>query len=45
MPTLTSNGKRLGIPPAEDSNFSFRNEEGIDVKVCQKALCGVHGLV
>ena len=46
-PTLTSNGKRLGRPPAEESAFSFeytvQNERGIDVKVCQKAFCSVHG--
>ena len=46
-PTLTSNGKRLGRPPAEESTFSFeyyvRNERGIDVKVCQKAFCALHG--
>ena len=45
-PTMTSNGKRLGRPPAEDSKFSFeyclRDEKGVDVKVCQKAFCGVH---
>ena len=43
---MTSNGKRLGRSPAEDSKFSFeycfRDEKGVDVKVCQKAFCGVH---
>ena len=54
---MTSNGKRLGRPPAEESKFSFeycllvnelsvgyclRDEKGVDVKVCQKAFCGVH---
>ena len=46
-PTLTSSGKRLGRPPAEKSRFSFeyyvRNEKEIDVKVCQKAFCAIHG--
>ena len=44
--TTTSNGKRLGRPPAEDSKFSFEyclhDEKGVDVKVSQKAFCGVH---
>ena len=45
-PAITLNGKRLGRPPAEDSKFSFeyylRDEKGLDMKVCQKAFCGVH---
>ena len=47
-PKLTGKGKRLGRPPAEDSKFSFsytlRNDRGLNVKVCQKAFCAVHGL-
>ncbi len=46
-PTLSSNGKRVGRPPAEKSGFSFtyslRNEKGINVTVCQRAFCAVHG--
>ena len=46
-PALTSNGKRLGRPPAEESAFSFeyclRNERGTDVKVCKMGFCAVHG--
>lgn len=46
-PTLTSNEKRLGRPPAEESKFGFdyslHNEQGINVKVCQKAFCAVYG--
>ena len=38
----------MGRPPAEESSFTFeysiRNEDGIDVKVCQKAFCHVYGL-
>lgn len=45
-PSVSSKGKRLGRPPAEESKFSFDycliNEKGITVKVCQKAFCGVH---
>jgi len=45
-PGTTLNGKRLGRPRAEDSKFSFdyylRDENGLDVKVCQKAFCGIH---
>ena len=37
----------LGRPPAEDSQFSFeytiRNENGVNVHVCQKAFCFGHG--
>ena len=44
---VTSSGKRLGRPPAEYSRFSFDytlvNEKGINVRVCQKAFCTVHG--
>ena len=46
-PRITSSGKRLGRPPAEESIFSFdyflRNSSKIDVKVCQKAFCQVFG--
>lgn len=46
-PALSSNGKPLGRPPAEKSKFSFeysvRNDKSIDVKVCQKAFCKIHG--
>ena len=46
-PAMTSNGKRLGRPPAEESVFSLdyylRNESKIDIKVCQKAFCLVFG--
>ena len=46
-PSTSPNGKRLGRPPAEKSQFSFeytiRNENGINVYVCQKAFCSVHG--
>lgn len=42
-----SGGKKLGRPPAEESQFSFeytiQNENGIKVPVCQKAFCSVHG--
>ena len=45
--SVTSSGKRLGRPPAEYSCFSFDytlvNEKGINVRVCQKAFCTVHG--
>ena len=45
-PSDSSNGKRLGRPPAEESKFSFDycliNEKGVTVKVCQKAFCGVY---
>ena len=45
-PTTTLNGKRLGRPRAEDSKFTFEyyihDEKGLDIKVCQKAFCGVH---
>ena len=44
---ITSSGKRLGRPPAEESIFSFdyylRNTKKIDIKVCQKAFCDVFG--
>ena len=41
---VTAQGKKVGRPPAEDSIFSFIwNEEGIDVRICQKAFCDVHG--
>jgi hypothetical protein len=44
---MTTSGKRLGRPPAEHSVFSFdyylRNSSKIDIKVCQKAFCGVFG--
>ena len=46
-PTMSSSGKKVGRPPAEESQFSFhysiQNEKGIDVRVCQKAFCAVHG--
>lgn len=46
-PTVSSKGKRVGRPPAEDSCFSYeyyiRNEKGVDVRVCQKAFCSVYG--
>ena len=46
-PVLTSNGKRRGRPPAEESIFSLkyhlRNESKVDVKVCQRAFCLVFG--
>ena len=46
-PATTSSGKRLGRPPAEDSKFSFQyylcDEKGLDMKVCQKAFCCIHG--
>lgn len=46
-PTVSSSGKKVGRPPAEESQFSFhysiRNEKGIVVRVCQKAFCAVHG--
>ena len=46
-PKLTGKGKRLGRSPVEDSKFSFsftlRNDRGLNVKVCQTALCAVHG--
>ena len=44
---MSSNGKPGGRPPAEDNMFtfqySFRNEKGIDVHICQKEVCDVHG--
>ena len=46
-PSVTSSGKRVGRPPAEGSKFSFeytlQNEQNINVRVCQKAFCIVHG--
>ncbi len=46
-PIITKSGKRLGRPPAEGSNFSFeyslRDQSDINVRVCQKAFCIVHG--
>ena len=46
-PTLSSKGKKYGRPPAEGSKFTFeyslRNEDGVDVKVCQTAFCSVYG--
>ena len=46
-PSTSSNGKRVGRPPAEDSMFSFnyslRNDKGVDIRVCQKSFCNVHG--
>ena len=46
-PVTTSSGKRMGRPPAEESQYSFeytlRNESGVNVRVCQKAFCAVHG--
>jgi len=44
---VTSSGKRIGRPPAEESHFSFdyslHNDKGFNVHVCQKAFCTVHG--
>ena len=46
-PTVSANGKRVGRPPAEASSFTYeyyiRNEKGVDIRVCQKAFCFVHG--
>lgn len=46
-PAISSSGKRVGRPPAEASQFSFRytihNADGINVKICQKAFCAIHG--
>ena len=46
-PCLSSNGKKIGRTPAEASQFSFkysiRDSKGINVTVCQKAFCTVHG--
>ena len=40
-------GKKIGRPPAEDSFFSFlhslQNDKGINVHICQKAFCDLHG--
>ena len=47
IPATSTSGKRIGRPPAEKSLFSFeytlRDESGINVHVCQKAFCIVHG--
>ena len=44
---VTSSGKRIGRPPAEQSYFSFYytilDEKGLNVRVCQKAFCCVYG--
>ena len=44
---VTASGKRVGRPPAEESQFSFdyslHNDKGFNVHVCQKAFCIVHG--
>ena len=46
-PAVSSHGKRIGRPPAEISRFTFkyciRDKRGIDVGVCRKAFCYVHG--
>ena len=46
-PSVTASGKRVGRPPAEGSKFSFeytlQNEQNINVRVCQKAFCILHG--
>ena len=46
-PATSVNGKKLGRPTAEDSQFNFiysiRNDKGINVRICQKAFCDVHG--
>ena len=46
-PKLTSAGKPLGRPPADKSKFTFeyyvRSEKNIDVKVCRKGFCLIHG--
>lgn len=45
-PAVSSSGKRLGRPSAEESKFSFdyclNNEKGVTIKVCQMAFCRVH---
>ena len=47
VPATSSSGRRISRPPAEESSFSFqytlRNDRGINVHVCQKAFCIVHG--
>ena len=44
---VASLGKRIGRPPAEESQFSFdyslHNDKGFNVHVCQKEFCIVHG--
>lgn len=46
-PTVSSNGKKVGRPPAENSKFSFyysiRDMQGVNIRVCQKAFCSIHG--
>ena len=46
-PSVSSTGKRLGRPPAEESTFRFqytlRNESGVNIPVCQKSFCTVLG--
>ena len=46
-PATASSGKRLGRSSAEESKYSFiysiRNENGININVCQKAFCIIHG--
>lgn len=46
-PTTGKNGKKLGRPPAELSNFSVEymviNETGQHQKICQKAFILIHG--
>ena len=46
-PAISPSGKRVGRPPAEASQFSLRytihNADGINVKICQKAFCAIHG--
>ena len=46
-PTVGKNGKRVGRPCAEESNFSveyqIQNHKGFRQKVCQKAFIMIHG--
>ena len=46
-PATSVNGRKLGRPTAEDIQFNFiysiRNNKGINVHICQKAFCDVHG--
>ena len=46
-PSITASGKRIGRPPAETSKFSFkytlRDEDNVNVSVCQKGFCHVLG--
>ena len=46
-PSVDKNGKKIGRPPAEASDFSpsyhIRNQKGVDVTVSQKAFIWIHG--